>query len=149
MKTILLFLFLAIIFLPLSTPFNQLLIGDVVDSNGKPLNASNSSEDGFTVYFKPKQEKIVVSSPVNIQFYLDYPLCSNLSVWKVDNLNSKLPHTISTGANDVSSWLQIMPIGGDRKYKLVFCTSEEICQDIGVVLQGGYQRPKALCVQTG
>ncbi|KAF3619326.1 hypothetical protein BC332_14299 [Capsicum chinense] len=69
------------------------------------------------VYFKPKQEKIVVSSPVNIQFYLDYPLCSNLSVWKVDNLNSKLPHTISTGAklgnpNDVSSWFQIMPIGG-------------------------------------
>ncbi|KAM3345271.1 miraculin [Capsicum galapagoense] len=133
MKTILLFLFLAIIFLPLSTPFNQLLIGDVVDTNG---------------------EKIVVSSPVNIQFYLDYPLCSDLSVWKVDNLNSKLPHTISTGAklgnpNDVSSWFQIMPICGDRKYKLVFCTSEEICQDIGVVLQGGYQRPKALCVQTG
>ncbi|KAF3645029.1 hypothetical protein FXO38_13126 [Capsicum annuum] len=119
------------------------------------ITPSNSPMDGGGVSLEdPKQEKIVVSSPVNIQFYLDYPLCSNLSVWKVDNLNSKLPHTISTGAklgnpNDVSSWFQIMPIGGDRKYKLVFCTSEEICQDIGVVLQGGYQRPKALCVQTG
>ncbi|KAM3345385.1 hypothetical protein P3S68_025094 [Capsicum galapagoense] len=115
MKTILLFLFLAIIFLPLSAPFNQLLIGDVVDTNGKPLNVQALLF--LVINNKKLLEKIVVSPPVNIQFYLDYPLCSNLSVWKVDNLNSKLPHTISTGAklgnpNDVSSWFQIMPIGG-------------------------------------
>ncbi|KAM3268174.1 hypothetical protein P3S67_031724 [Capsicum chacoense] len=145
MKTILLFLFVEIIFLPLSalaTPNNQVLI-DVLDTNGNPLNKSNRywitpayttmdgggirvanlgsdlqettmfptsvvqshlpTDDGIAVYFTPKNPKhqeIVESTPVNIHFYFDYPLCSNLNAWKVENLVLEfLPilHTISTG----------------------------------------------------
>ncbi|KAF3644125.1 putative serine/threonine-protein kinase irlF-like [Capsicum annuum] len=197
MKTILLFLSLAII-LPLSalatcattdTPTNQVWLG-VRDTNGKPLNASNRywilpayttmdiggvrlanlddqqqtitcptsvvlsnlpKDDGIAVYFTPKNpnkyQLILASSPLNIHFYFDYPLCSNFAVWKVDNLVSKWPpilHTISTGAklgnpNDFSSWFQIKPLG--RNYKLVFCLeSTTYCRDIGFVRQNGYRR---------
>ncbi|KAM3345095.1 hypothetical protein P3S68_024804 [Capsicum galapagoense] len=197
MKTILLFLSLAII-LPLSalatcattdTPTNQVWLG-VLDTNGKPLNASNRywirpayttmdiggvrlanlddqqqtttcptsvvlsnlpKDDGIAVYFTPKNpnkyQLILASSPLNIHFYFDYPLCSNFAVWKVDNLVSKWPpilHTISTGAklgnpNDLSSWFQIKPLG--RNYKLVFCLQgTSYCQNIGIVPQSGYHR---------
>ncbi|KAK4374396.1 hypothetical protein RND71_005073 [Anisodus tanguticus] len=101
---------------------------------------------GIAVYFTPKNpkfQKIVVSSPVNIHFFLDYYLCANLTVWKVDNLGKLAPrHTISTGAQlsnplDMSSWFQIKPLNG--KYKLVFCP-DTTCHNIGIVRQSGYDR---------
>ncbi|PHU18380.1 hypothetical protein BC332_14075 [Capsicum chinense] len=111
------------------------------------VQSHSPTDDGIAVYFTPKNpkyEKIVVSTPLNIHFYFDYPLCRNLTVWKVDNLVTELPHTISTGAklgnpNDLSSWFQIKPLG--RNYKLVFCLQgESYCQNIGIVSQSGYHR---------
>ncbi|KAK4374397.1 hypothetical protein RND71_005074 [Anisodus tanguticus] len=104
------------------------------------------TDDGIAVYFTPKNpkfQKILVSSPVNINFFLDYYLCANLTVWKVDNLGKLAPrHTISTGAQlsnplDMSSWFQIKPLNG--KYKLVFCP-DTTCYNIGIVRQSGYDR---------
>ncbi|PHT30882.1 hypothetical protein CQW23_27219 [Capsicum baccatum] len=203
MKTLLLFLSLAIIiFLPLSTSKNQAWIA-VRDTNGNPLNKMNRywitpanhtengggvravvylgsstdlqqqktticptsvvlshspTDDGFAVYFtpeNPRYEKIAEFTPLNIHFSPVYPLCRDLTVWKVDNLLPDLPpayrHTISTGAklgnhNDVSSWFQIRPmaLADSRKYsyKLVFCLQgiTSYCQNIGIVPQNGYLR---------
>ncbi|KAM3268177.1 miraculin-like [Capsicum chacoense] len=110
------------------------------------------TDDGIAVYFIPKNpnkyQLILASSPLNIHFYFDSPLCSNFTVWKVDNLVPPLlpplPNTISTGAklgnpNDLSSWFQIKPLG--RNYKLVFCLEgTTYCQNIGIVPQSGYHR---------
>ncbi|XP_016574411.1 miraculin-like [Capsicum annuum] len=110
------------------------------------------TDDGIAVYFipkNPKHQKIVESTPINIHFYFDYPnLCSNLTVWKVDNLASAfppLPHTISTGAqlrnpNDVSTRFQIWPHDSDN-YKLAFCLeSTNYCQDIDLIPENEYNR---------
>nr|XP_016495449.1 PREDICTED: miraculin-like [Nicotiana tabacum] len=92
----------------------------------------------------PKHEKIVEASSVNIQFYLDYYKCANLTVWKVDNYPT-LPsrYTISTGATpgnplELNSWFQIMSLGGST-YKIVFCPFGE-CQNVGIAEENGYNR---------
>ncbi|KAM3345098.1 miraculin-like [Capsicum galapagoense] len=105
------------------------------------------TDDGIAVYFTPKNpnkyQLILASSPLNIHFYFDSPLCSNFTVWKVDNLLPELPrirHTISTGAklgnpNDFSSWFQIWPRKGGN-YKLVFCLEgTTFCSNVGFIPQ--------------
>ncbi|XP_047268217.1 miraculin-like [Capsicum annuum] len=105
------------------------------------------TDNGIAVYFTPKNpnkyQLILASSPLNIHFYFDYPLCSNFAVWKVDNLVSKWPpilHTISTGAklgnpNDFSSWFQIWPRKGGN-YKLVFyLEGTTFCSNVGLIPQ--------------
>ncbi|XP_060171294.1 miraculin-like [Lycium barbarum] len=112
------------------------------------VQSNNSGDDGIGVYFThkdPKHQKIVVSSSVNINFYLDNYLYSNLTVWKVDSPLILLAHvfTISTGAKlgnplDVTSWFQIKPYR-NLYYKLVFCP-DVTCHNIGTIKQSGYDR---------
>ncbi|PHU18379.1 hypothetical protein BC332_14074 [Capsicum chinense] len=160
MKTILLFLSLAII-LPLSalatcattdTPTNQVWLG-VRDTNGKPLNASNrywiipayhTMDIGGVRLANLDDQQQTTTCPTSVVLS-NLPKDDGIAV---DNLVSKWPpilHTISTGAklgipNDVSSWFQIKHLA-DRKYKLVFCLeSTTYCRDIGFVRQNGYRR---------
>ncbi|PHT48803.1 hypothetical protein CQW23_13011 [Capsicum baccatum] len=127
-------------------------LDDQQQNTSCPTSVVESRDVGIAVYFTPKNpeyQQIAESTPVNIHFYFDYPLCSNLTVWKVDNLVPPLlpplPNTISTGAelgnpNDLSSWFQIWP---DERgnYQLVFCfEGPSYCQSIGVVPQSGYHR---------
>ncbi|XP_016490377.2 latex serine proteinase inhibitor-like [Nicotiana tabacum] len=122
------------------------------DENTCPTSVVQSprdKDDGIAVYFKPKEPKhqeIVESASLNINFYLDYIKCANLTVWKVDHYPKPAEHyTISTGAKlanplDVNSWFQIKSLGSS--YKLVFCPYGETftCQNVGIVSESGYRR---------
>ncbi|KAG5572210.1 hypothetical protein H5410_061976 [Solanum commersonii] len=93
----------------------------------------------------PNYKKIVESSLVNIKFYIDsLNLCTDLMVWKADNIDKFVPqheHTIRTDVElgnplDVSSWFQIKHVVG-YNYKLVFCLDIK-CHNIGTVRQNCY-----------
>ncbi|OIT35460.1 hypothetical protein A4A49_60422 [Nicotiana attenuata] len=155
MKIILLLFSLALV--PLSamatctTDTPKQLLRAVHDTDGNPLQVNTSDLDkGIAVYFRPKEPKhqeIVESSSLNINFYLDYYECANLTVWKVDNYPKPPKHnTISTGAKlgnplDVNIWFQIKSLGGST-YKLVFCPYGEkfTCQNVGIAEENGYSR---------
>ncbi|XP_019234163.1 PREDICTED: 21 kDa seed protein-like, partial [Nicotiana attenuata] len=123
------------------------------EENACPTAVVQSRSDldkGIAVYFRPKEprhQEIVESSSLNINFYLDYYECANLTVWKVDNYPKPPKHnTISTAAKlgnplDVNSWFQIKSLGGST-YKLVFCPYGEkfTCQNVGIAEENGYNR---------
>ncbi|XP_009588833.1 latex serine proteinase inhibitor [Nicotiana tabacum] len=113
------------------------------------VQSPRDTDEGIAVYFKPKEPKhqqIVESASLNINFYLDYIKCANLTVWKVDHYPKPAEHyTISTGAKlanplDVNSWFQIKSLGSS--YKLVFCPYGETftCHNVGIVNESGYRR---------